>query len=129
MYIVPSTETHFFSGDGGGRLLQILNLRRGANSKRGAYLKLGANSSIYGNPLFSPLPYLTSTQYITVFQLLILPQNKPFTLSPIFPTFYRPSDNLSTPLPIACKNALCGKREGEPACVPLNFECHLLMSR
>ena len=31
-----------------GRLLQILNLRRGANSKRGAYLKLGANSSIYG---------------------------------------------------------------------------------
>ena len=58
MYIVPSTETHFFSGDGrgggggrlfeGGRLLQILNLRRGANSKRGAYLKLGANSSIYG---------------------------------------------------------------------------------
>ena len=58
MYIVPSTETHFFSGDGGGRggrlfeggrLLQILNLRRGANSKRGAYLKLGANSSIYGN--------------------------------------------------------------------------------
>ena len=56
MYIVPSTEIHFFSGDGGGgaylkggRLLQILNLRRGANSKRGAYLKLGANSSIYGN--------------------------------------------------------------------------------
>ena len=55
MYIVPSTETHFFSGKGGGgrrlleggRLLQILNLRRGANSKRGAYLKLGANSSIY----------------------------------------------------------------------------------
>ena len=32
----------------GGRLLQILNLRRGANLKRGAYLKLGANSSIYG---------------------------------------------------------------------------------
>ena len=49
MYIVPSTETHFFSGDGGGRLLQILNLRRGANSKQGAYLKLGTNSSIYGN--------------------------------------------------------------------------------
>ena len=33
---------------GGGRLLQILSLRRGANSKRGVYLKLGANSSIYG---------------------------------------------------------------------------------
>ena len=55
MYIVPSTETHFFLGgwEGrrlfeGGRLLQILNLRRGANSKQGAYLKLGANSSIYG---------------------------------------------------------------------------------
>ena len=31
----------------GARLLQILSLRRGANSKRGAYLKLGANSSIY----------------------------------------------------------------------------------
>ena len=56
MYIVPSTETHFFSGDGrlfeGGRLLQILNLRRGANSKRGAYLKLGANSSIYGSSIY-----------------------------------------------------------------------------
>ena len=36
---------HLFEG---GRSLQILNLRRGANSKRGAYLKLGANSSIYG---------------------------------------------------------------------------------
>ena len=34
-----------------GRLLQILSLRRGANSKRGAYLKLGANSSIYGKPI------------------------------------------------------------------------------
>ena len=33
----------------GGRLLQILSLRRGANLKRGAYLKPGANSSIYGN--------------------------------------------------------------------------------
>ena len=32
----------------GGRLLQILSLKRGANSKVGAYLKLGANSSIYG---------------------------------------------------------------------------------
>ena len=32
----------------GGRLLQILSVRRGANSKRGAYLKLGANLSIYG---------------------------------------------------------------------------------
>ena len=32
----------------GGRLLQILSLRRGANSKRGAYWKLGTNSSIYG---------------------------------------------------------------------------------
>ena len=31
-----------------GRLLQILNLMRGANFKRGTYLKLGANSSIYG---------------------------------------------------------------------------------
>ena len=31
----------------GGRLFQILSLRRGANSKRGAYLKLSANSSIY----------------------------------------------------------------------------------
>ena len=56
MYIVPSTKTHFFSGVGGrgrlfegGRLLQILNLSRSANSKRGAYLKLGANSSIYGS--------------------------------------------------------------------------------
>ena len=39
----------FFSGEGGGRLLQILSLRRGANSKLGAYLKLGANSSINGN--------------------------------------------------------------------------------
>ena len=28
-------------------LLQILSLKRGANSKRGAYLKLGTNSSIY----------------------------------------------------------------------------------
>ena len=36
----------------GGRLLQILSLRRGANSKRGAYLKLGANSSIYGKYYF-----------------------------------------------------------------------------
>ena len=32
----------------GGRLLQILSLKMGANLKRGAYLKLGANSSIYG---------------------------------------------------------------------------------
>ena len=48
-YIVPSTETHFFPGEGGGgRLLQILSFRRVANSKRGAYSKLGANSSIYG---------------------------------------------------------------------------------
>ena len=30
----------------GGRLLQILTYRRGANSRRGAYLKLGTNSSI-----------------------------------------------------------------------------------
>ena len=48
-YIVPSTETHFFSGEGGGRLLQILSLRRDANSKQGAYLKLGANLSINSN--------------------------------------------------------------------------------
>ena len=34
--LVYRTETHFFSGKGGG------------DSKRGAYLKLGANSSIYG---------------------------------------------------------------------------------
>ena len=34
----------------GGRLFQILRLRRGANSKRGTYLKLGTNSSIYGRP-------------------------------------------------------------------------------
>ena len=33
---------------GGGGLLKLLSIRRGANSKRGAYLKLGANSSIYG---------------------------------------------------------------------------------
>ena len=38
---------------GGGRLLLILSLRRGANSKRGAYLKLSANSSIYGIPMFT----------------------------------------------------------------------------
>ena len=36
---------HLFKG---GLFLQILSLRRGANSKRGAYLKLGANSSSYG---------------------------------------------------------------------------------
>ena len=35
-------------GTEGGRLLQILRLRRATNSKRGAYLKLGANSNIYG---------------------------------------------------------------------------------
>ena len=29
-------------------VLQMLSLRRGANSKRGVYLKLGANLSIYG---------------------------------------------------------------------------------
>ena len=33
---------------GGGGLLQILSLRRGANSKWGAYWKQGAYSSIYG---------------------------------------------------------------------------------
>ena len=54
-YIVQNTEIHLPRGrwgrsfEGvGGRLLQVLSLRRGANSKRGAYLKLGANSSIYG---------------------------------------------------------------------------------
>ena len=35
-YIVPSSEPRFFSGEwgerGGGRLIQILSLRRGANS-------------------------------------------------------------------------------------------------
>ena len=60
-YIVPSTDPCFFSlGEGGrgggegrgrlfegGRLFQILSLRKSANSKRDAYLKLGANSSIY----------------------------------------------------------------------------------
>ena len=53
---LPSTKTHFVLGGeggaylkGGARLLQILSLRRGANSKRVAYLKLGANSSIYSN--------------------------------------------------------------------------------
>ena len=51
-YILPSTETHFFSGKGGpylkwGAYLQILSLRKGDNSKGGAYLKMGANSSIY----------------------------------------------------------------------------------
>jgi len=45
--MVPNTERRFLSGEGwrlfeGGRLFQILSLRRGA------YLKLGANSSIYG---------------------------------------------------------------------------------
>ena len=44
----------FFLREGGGRLfeggclLQILSLRRGANSKRGPYLKLDANLNIYG---------------------------------------------------------------------------------
>ena len=43
----------FSRGGGGGRLfegghlVQILSLRRGANSKWSAYLKLGANLSIY----------------------------------------------------------------------------------
>ena len=37
----------------GGCLLQILSLKRGANSKQGAYLKLGSISSIFG--LLEPL--------------------------------------------------------------------------
>ena len=53
-YRVPKLIFSRGRGGGGGRLfkgrrlLQILSLRRGANSKRGAYLKLGANLSIYG---------------------------------------------------------------------------------
>ena len=51
---------HQKRGGGGGRLLQLLSLMRGANSKRGAYYNFwalggapsrSANSSIYGNPL------------------------------------------------------------------------------
>ena len=48
-YRVPKLIFSRGTGGGlfeGGRLLQILSLRRDANSKRGAYLKLGANSSI-----------------------------------------------------------------------------------
>ena len=51
LYRVP--KLIFFSGQGGGaylkggRLLQILSLRRGANLKRDTYLKLGAYLSIY----------------------------------------------------------------------------------
>ena len=56
-YRVPKLIFSRGRGEGrlfeGGRLLQILSLRRGANSKRGAYLKLGANSSIYGKTLGS----------------------------------------------------------------------------
>ena len=51
-YRVPKLIFSRGRGEGrlfeGGRLLQILSLRRGANSKRGASLKLGANLSIYG---------------------------------------------------------------------------------
>ena len=49
-----STIIRTFLGDGGGRLLEggrllnILSLRRGAYWKGGAYWKLGAYSSIYG---------------------------------------------------------------------------------
>ena len=41
----------------GGSLLQILSLRRGANSKPGADLKLGANSSIYGNYFYDSIAF------------------------------------------------------------------------
>ena len=79
LYIVPSTETHFSSGEGGGALiwkgllLQILSLRRGVNSKRGAYLKLGPNSSIYGTLFinsFSSLFDLSSENKTTWGQIL-----------------------------------------------------------
>ena len=63
-----STETHFFSGEGGGRLFEVgayykfLSLRRGANSKRGTYLKLGADSSIYGILLTSVACVMSSRE-------------------------------------------------------------------
>ena len=53
-YIARVPNLAFSRGRGGGRLFeggrlfQILSLRRGAYFKRRAYLKLGANSSIYG---------------------------------------------------------------------------------
>ena len=43
----PYRKLLFANSRGWGRLLQILSLRRGANSKRCAHLKLSANSSIY----------------------------------------------------------------------------------
>ena len=50
-YCTEYRNTFFLEGEGrlfeGRRLLQILSLRKSANSKRGVYLKLGANSSIY----------------------------------------------------------------------------------
>ena len=54
-----STVIRTFLGEGGGRLLEggrllnILSLKRGAYSKGGAYWKLGAYSSIYGIPYYS----------------------------------------------------------------------------
>ena len=53
-YIVLSTETHFFVGEGGGgwrlfegeRLLQILGLRRGANS---IYIVFSKVKKFFGN--------------------------------------------------------------------------------
>ena len=53
VYRTGYRNSFFLGGGEGGRLLQILSLRRGSNSKRGAYLKLGANSSIYGKSVFT----------------------------------------------------------------------------
>ena len=65
-YRVPKLIFSRGRGEGrlfeGGRLLQILSLRRVANSKRGAYLKLGANLSIYGRWYIVPEK---STHYLS----------------------------------------------------------------
>jgi len=68
VYRTEYRNSFFLEGLGGrlfegGRLLQILNLRRGANSKRGTYLKLGANSSIYGIRNYSNAALLISDLY------------------------------------------------------------------
>ena len=74
-YSVPSTETRFFSGDWGegGRLLQILSLRRAVYSKWGTYLKLGANSSIYGTCKTILLYLFYSCTQVNVLNMLAFP--------------------------------------------------------